>query len=89
VSVVETQVVVSGQGANPFDAQAAFMAAKKVIESHAVTKVPYYLRDTETPALSSRWTRFVVWIEKHPVLVSLALGVATVFVAVVAIVVGR
>jgi hypothetical protein len=60
-----------------------------VNENPVVTKVPYYLRDTATPALSSRWTRSIVWIEKHPVLVLLGVGLSSTLVAVVALIAGR
>lgn len=89
VRISETQVAVAVAAENPFNGDSLFQAARDVIESRAVTKVPYYLRNTSTPALSLRWTRSIVWIEKHPVLVTLGLGIATVLVAVIAVVAGR
>lgn len=89
VRISETQVTVAAEGENPFMAQSAFQAARKVIESRAVTKVPYYLRQSGTPEISSRWTRTVVWIEKHPALVSLGLGLATLGIGLIGILVGR
>lgn len=89
VGISQTQVTVAAAGDNPFMAQPAFEAARKVIESRAVTKVPYYLRDSAEPAMSSRWTRFVAWIEKHPVLMSLAVSVAALGVGVLGLFLGR
>ncbi len=89
VRISETQVAIAVAAENPFNGDSLFRAARDVIESRAVTKVPYYMRDTATPALSSRWTRSIVWIEKHPVLVTLWLGIATVLVAILAVIAGR
>jgi hypothetical protein len=89
VHVAETQVTVAAEGDNPFMAESAFTAARKVIESPAVTKVPYYLRHSASPAVSSRWTQAVAWIEKHPALVTLGVGAGSVAIAAIAVIAGR
>lgn len=75
VKVTETQVKISVDGENPFTAKAMFDAGKKVIERKAVTKIPHHLRHTATPKRGSRWTRTMAWIERHPAIVALIVGI--------------
>jgi hypothetical protein len=87
VSVAETQVTVRAEGDNPFEVYPAYMSARKVIERHAVTKVPYQMRDN-LPVQSSRWTRSVGWVEKHPTTVTLTLGSLTALATLIGVILG-
>jgi hypothetical protein len=82
VRVVETQVSVAVEGENPFLASGAFEAARKTIEAKAVNKVPYHLRRGADLTQPSRWTRSVVWIERHPATAAL-IGVGVVAITTV------
>lgn len=88
VEVTTTQVEVAATGENPFTVQAAFKAARRVIESKAVTKVPHHMRDGDAPSVSSRWTRTMGWIEKHPTVATGVVGLSGVAATVAGIVVG-
>jgi hypothetical protein len=87
VHVAETQVTVRAEGDNPFDVIPAYEAARKVIERHAVTKVPYQMRDN-LPVQSSRWTRTVGWVEKHPQTVGLVVTGGTALAALIGVILG-
>ena len=87
VHVTETQVSVQAEGDNPFEVHPAYDAARKVIERHAVTKVPYQMRDN-LPVQSSRWTRSVGWVEKHPQTVLLIVGGLTAIVTLIGVILG-
>lgn len=87
VHVTETQVAVSAEGDNPFDVQAAYEAARKVVERHAVTKVPYQMRGN-LPVQSSPWTRSVGWVEKHPQTVGLVVAGMGAFGALIGVILG-
>lgn len=75
IEIAETQVSVKVNGGNEYAVNRAFRLAREVIESKAVTKVPYHMRGEQLAVESSSWTKAVGWVEKHPGLTALIAAV--------------